>query len=80
MPPSDDDAQQEMAAARAMWEELAARARALHCPEHFVPPWKVVVSGGSREKLRLQIYGCCARLQTLTTEMIRKDPRMSGRG
>jgi hypothetical protein len=76
--PSDELAQHEMAAAKEVWEQLAVRARALHCPEHFMPPWKVVVIGDSREKLRLQIYGCCPRLQTLVTEVIRKDPRMSG--
>jgi hypothetical protein len=78
LPSDDEQAQQDLAAGKAVWEELAARARALHCPEHFVPPWKVVVIGDSREKLRLQIYGYCAKLQTVTTEMIKRDPRMSG--
>jgi len=78
VPSDDDQQQQDLAAARAVWEELAIRARALHCPEHFVPPWKVIVIGDARDKLRLQIYGCCPKLQTVTTEMIRRDPRMSG--
>lgn len=65
-------------AARVIWNELAARARGLHCPEHFVEPWRVVVIGDQPEKLRLQIYGCCPRLQDVVGEMIRSDPRISG--
>jgi len=77
----DDEAQREqdrLAAARALWEDLAIRARGLHCPNHFVQPWRVVVIGDSSEKLRLNIYGCCAELQVVITEMIRSDPRSSG--
>jgi hypothetical protein len=77
----DDQAQREedrLAAARALWEDLAVRARGLHCPDHFVQPWRVVVIGDSTEKLRLNIYGCCPKLQVVITEMIRSDPRSSG--
>jgi len=75
-----DDPQGDKAAARALWEDLAARARALHCPEHFVSPWRVVVIGDARETMRLQLYGCCARLQDVVGDMIRADPRISGPG
>lgn len=67
-----------LAAARAVWEDLAVRARRLHCPEHFVQPWKIVVIGDTSERLRLDIYGCCSRLQVVVTEMIRSDPRTGG--
>lgn len=66
------------ASARVLWDELAVRARALHCPEHFMPPWRVVVIGDTPEKLRLQIYGCCERLQSVASRMIDADPRISG--
>ena len=81
MQSKDDQAQREkdrLAAARALWEDLAIRARGLHCPEHFVQPWRVVVIGDTTEKLRLNIYGCCPKLQVVITEMIRSDPRRSG--
>lgn len=64
-----------LAAARALWEDLAVRARGLHCPEHFVQPWRVVVIGDTSERLRLNIYGCCPKLQVVVTDMIRSDPR-----
>ena len=67
---------QDQASARAVWEDLAVRARLLHCPEHFVAPWRIVVLGDTREDLRLQIYGCCARLQVVVSEMIAADPRI----
>jgi hypothetical protein len=67
-----------MAAARATWEDLAARARGLHCPDHIVGPWRVVVTGDRPESLNLQIYGCCPRLGVAVAEMIRADPRVSG--
>jgi len=69
-----------MAAAQALWEDLAVRARGLHCPEHFVAPWRVVVIGDTRDKLRLQIYGCCDKLGLVVTEMVKADPRISGPG
>lgn len=67
-----------MDTASAVWAELAARARGLHCPEHFVEPWRVVVIGETPDRLRLQIYGCCARLQDVVNELISSDPRLSG--
>lgn len=67
-----------LAAARALWEDLAVKARGIHCPEHLVGPWRVVVSGETREALRLQIYGCCEKLGQVVTEMVRADPRISG--
>jgi hypothetical protein len=67
-----------LASARALWEELAVRARLLHCPEHAVQPWRVTVTGETRETLRLQIYGCCSQLQVVIGEMVRADPRISG--
>ena len=75
-----EDVQGDKAAAHALWEDLAVRARLLHCPEHFVSPWRVVVIGETRETMRLQLYGCCPRLQLVVGEMIRSDPRISGPG
>ncbi|CAN5582199.1 hypothetical protein BH23CHL8_BH23CHL8_16260 [soil metagenome] len=68
-----------MLSARTLWEDLAVKARGLHCPEHFVGPWRVVVIGETRDTLRLQVYGCCGRLGQAVTEMIREDPRVPGR-
>jgi hypothetical protein len=67
-----------LAAARALWEDLASKARALHCPEHIVGPWRVVVTGERPETLNLQIYGCCQRLGMVVADMIEADPRVSG--
>ena len=76
--PSDDDQQQpDMAAARAIWEDIARRAHSVHCPEHFVAPWRVVVIGDTPDRLRLQIYGCCEKLQLVVTDLIKADPRVS---
>ena len=69
-----------LAAARAVWEELAVKARLLHCPEHAVLPWRVVVIGDTRDALRLHIYGCCERLGQAVTEMVSRDPRVAGPG
>lgn len=74
----DTTAQSDMVAARALWDDLAARARGLHCPEHFVVPWRVVVIGETRTTLNLQIYGCCEKLGLVISQMIRTDPRLSG--
>jgi hypothetical protein len=80
----DDRARQQrpdaaqLAAARALWEDLASKARALHCPEHIVGPWRVVVTGERPETLNLQIYGCCQRLGMVVADMIKADPRVSG--
>lgn len=78
MDPEDEDRRRDLAAARSLWEELAARARALHCPEHFAAPWRVVVTGETRETLNLQIYGCCERLGRVVGDLIRSDPRIAG--
>jgi len=74
----DDEKQRDMAVARALWEDLAARARLLHCPEHYAQPWRVVVIGDTPDKLRLHISGCCSQLQVVVTELIRSDSRISG--
>ena len=76
--PSNDRREEDTAAAQAVWNELATRARGLHCPEHFVEPWRVVVTGNSPDRMRLQIYGCCAKLQDVVNAMIKSDPRISG--
>lgn len=75
---ANDHRRQDIAASRAVWDDLAAKARGLHCPEHFVEPWRVVVSGNAPGRMRLQISGCCARLQEVVNAMIRSDPRISG--
>jgi hypothetical protein len=62
---------------RALWEDLASRARALSCPAHFVGPWRVVVIGETRESMRLQVYGCCERIGQAVTAMVRADPRVA---
>jgi hypothetical protein len=64
--------------ARATWEGLAARARGLHCPEHFAAPWRVVVVGETKEEMTLQIYGCCAQLGVVVDQMIKSDPQVGG--
>jgi hypothetical protein len=64
-------------ARRALWEELASKARGLHCPDHFVGPWRVYVTGESRESMRLQVYGCCPKLGEAVKAMLRADPRVS---
>jgi hypothetical protein len=68
------------ASARALWEDLAAKARGTHCPIHIVGPWRVVVTGDRPETLNLQIYGCCERLGVVVAEMIKADPRVAGPG
>ena len=64
-------------ARQALWEDLASKARGLHCPAHFVGPWRVYVTGESRESMRLQVYGCCERLGQAVNAMLRADPRVS---
>lgn len=75
---SSDQEHRDIESARAIWDDLAARARSLHCPAHFVEPWRVVVIGESPARMRLQIYGCCSRLQEVVNELIASDPRVSG--
>lgn len=62
--------------ARKLWDELALKARAIHCPEHFVAPWRVVVIGDT-PRLRLQVYGCCERIGQAVTAMVNADPRVA---
>ena len=62
---------------RALWEDLAAKARGLNCPTHYVGPWRVVVIGETRESMRLQVYGCCERIGQAVTAMVRADPRIA---
>ena len=66
-----------MASARALWEDLAVKARSLHCPEHVVGPWRIAVIGETPDSLRLQVYGCCEKIGRAVTEMIGADPRTS---
>lgn len=68
-----------MVATRALWEDLAVKARGLHCPEHIVGPWRVTVTGDTRETMRLQVYGCCEKVGQAVTEMIRADAWARGR-
>ncbi len=70
--------QNDMAAAKALWDELAIRARMLHCPQHYAQPWRVTVIGETPEKLRLYISGCCPQLGEAVNAMIRSEPRISG--
>ena len=64
-------------AMRALWEDLAAKARAVSCPAHLVGPWRVVVIGDTRSSMRLQVYGCCERIGQAVTAMVNADPRIA---
>lgn len=57
----------------ALWEELARKARGVHCPRHFVGPWRVYVIG-TPPRLKLDIAGCCPRIGEAINEMIAADP------
>lgn len=57
----------------ALWEDLATKARAVHCPEHFVGPWRVHVIG-TPPRLKLDIAGCCPRIGRAINQMIADDP------
>jgi hypothetical protein len=61
------------AQAQALWEDLAAKARTVHCPEHFVEPWRVYVIG-TAPRLKLDISGCCPKIGSAINEMIAADP------
>lgn len=56
-----------------LWEGLARKARGVHCPEHYVEPWRVHVIG-KPPKLKLDIAGCCPRIGRAINEMIAADP------
>jgi hypothetical protein len=64
----DKDAQ-----AQALWEDLARKARGVHCPQHYVEPWRVTVIG-TAPRLRLDIAGCCPGIGRAINEMIASDP------
>ena len=70
--------QNQAAAARALWDELARRARGVHCPEHYVEPWRVTIIGDRPETYRLYVSGCCSKLGDAVNAMIRTDPRIAG--
>lgn len=72
-----DQEQRRAAATRAIWEELAVQARTVHCPEHYVQPWRITVLGDTPEKYRLYVSGCCPGIGDAVTEMIRRDPRIA---
>jgi hypothetical protein len=77
-PQGDQRGREGYLARRAIWEDVAVKARLLHCPDHYVSPWRVVVMGETSETLDLQIYGCCAKLGVLAGQLVRADPRLSG--
>jgi hypothetical protein len=58
---------------QALCEDLARQARSVHCPEHFVEPWRVRVIG-TPPQLKLDIAGCCPRIGRAINEMIANDP------
>ncbi|MGD8682986.1 MAG: hypothetical protein PVG27_03505 [Chloroflexota bacterium] len=58
-----------------LWEDLARKARGVHCPEHYVEPWRVYVIG-TPPRLKLDIAGCCPRIGQAINEMIAADPRI----
>ena len=64
----DKDAQ-----AQALWDDLARKARRVHCPEHYVEPWRVRVIGDA-PAFKLDIAGCCPRIGRAINEMIANDP------
>jgi len=67
-------AKEDTDAVQAMWDDLARQARSVHCPEHFVEPWRVHVIGTSPH-LKLDISGCCPRIGKAVNEMIAADPK-----
>lgn len=75
---SGDQEQGQAEAARALWEDLARRARGVHCPDHYVEPWRVTVLGDTPRTYRLYISGCCGRLGDAVNQMVRRDPRIAG--
>ena len=72
-----DHEQRRAAVARALWDELAVKARTVHCPEHYAQPWRISVLGDTPETFRLYVSGCCPRVGDAVTEMIRTDPRVA---
>ena len=74
--PSQGD-QDQNAELRALWEDLAVKARIVHCPQHYAEPWRVRVIG-TPPRLKLDISGCCPKIGAAINDMIRNDPRISG--
>jgi hypothetical protein len=72
-----DDQERRTAVARAIWDDLAIEARTVHCPDHYVGPWRISVMGERAEDFRLYVSGCCPRIGEAVTEMIRRDPRIA---
>ena len=66
-------AKDEKDAVEALWQNLAQKARGVHCPEHYVEPWRVIVIGTS-PNLKLDIAGCCPGIGRAINEMIAADP------
>jgi hypothetical protein len=64
-------------ALRDLWEDLARQARGVHCPEHYVEPWRVRVIG-SAPRFKLDLAGCCPGIGRAIDEMIANDPRIRG--
>lgn len=58
---------------QALWEDLARKARGVHCPAHYVEPWRVSVIG-TPPNLKLDIAGCCPRIGQAINQMIAADP------
>lgn len=67
--------QDQHAQLQALWEDLARQARGVHCPEHYVEPWRVHVIG-SPPALKLDIAGCCPKIGQAINKMIAADPRI----
>jgi len=64
--------QDQEAQLQALWERLAQKARGVHCPQHFVEPWRVHVIGRP-PRLKLDIAGCCPKIGQAINEMIAAD-------
>jgi hypothetical protein len=63
---------------QALWEDLARQARGVHCPEHYVEPWRVHVIG-TPPTMKLDIAGCCPKIGKAVNKMIASDPRFRAR-
>ena len=77
MAPSDGQ-KSELEAARAVWADIAVRARTVHCPEHYVGPGRIAVVGSTPAKLHLNVSGCCPKIGEAVTAVVRADPRVGG--
>lgn len=77
MQSNGDQDQRRTAAARELWDDLALKARSVHCPEHYAQPWRISVLGDDPASFRLYVSGCCPRIGEAVTEMIRSDPRVA---